>query len=61
METRLERIEDENLVTHEMLSRIEETDYSAAVLEFQSLQTSLQASLQTTGQLLGISLFDFLR
>lgn len=61
MDSRLERIEDENLVTRDMLSRIEDTDFSSAVLEFQSLQTSLQASLQTTGQLLGISLFDFLR
>lgn len=61
IEHRLERIEDENLVTTEMLSRIEETDFSSAVLEFQALQNSLQASLQTTSQLLGISLFDFLR
>lgn len=61
MESRLERMEDDNLVTRDMLSRIEDTDFASAVLEFQTLQTGLQASLQTTGQLLGMSLFDFLR
>ena len=61
IESRRSRLDDQNLVTTEMLSRLEDADFAETVLEFQTLQTSLQATLQTTGQLMGLSLFDFLR
>jgi flagellar hook-associated protein 3 FlgL len=61
IESRQARLEDQNITTKELLSKIEDTDFTAAISEFSLLQTSLQASLQTTGQVLNLSLIDFLR
>ena len=61
IESRQTRLEDQNITTKELLSKIEDTDFTQAISEFSLLQTSLQASLQTTGQVLNISLIDFLR
>lgn len=58
---RLERLADDTVVTRDVLSRLEDVEFSEAVLEYQTLQASLQAQLQTTAQLLNLSLFDFLR
>src|SRR5690606_2303357 len=60
-EGRLARLADQNLLTEEMLSKLEHADLTETILRYQALQTSLQASLQTTGQFMGLSLFDFLR
>ena len=60
-DARLTRLEDQNVATKEVLSRLEDADYAETVTRFQSLQNSLQASLQTTSQVFGLTLFDFLR
>ncbi len=61
IETRQLRLEDQNLTTKALLSEIEDADFNEAITRFSLLQTSLQASLQTTGQTLSLSLIDFLR
>ena len=60
-DARLTRIEDGNVATKQMLSGLEDADYAETVTRFQSLQNSLQAALQTTSQVFGLTLFDFLR
>jgi flagellar hook-associated protein 3 FlgL len=60
-ERRLEGIEDRNLTTQKLMSEVEDVDYTEAIVRFQTLQTALQASLQTTGSTLNQSLLDFLR
>jgi len=59
-ESRLDRLEDQKVATQAALSTLEDTDYNEAVTRFQSLQTALQANLQTAGKLLSLSLLDFL-
>lgn len=61
IEQRQSRLEDQNISTKALLSELEETDFNEAITRFSLLQTSLQASLQTTGQTLNLSLIDFLR
>ena len=60
-DARLDRLDDQDVATRATLSELEDVDYTRAVTRFQSLQTSLQASLQTTGQLFDLTLFNFLR
>lgn len=59
-ESRQQRLQDQNVATKSLLSSIEDVDYNEAVTRFQTLQTALQANLQTTGKLLNLSLLDFL-
>jgi flagellar hook-associated protein 3 FlgL len=59
-ESRQERLDDQNLATQTLLSSLEDADYNEAITRFQTLQTALQANLQTTGSLLNLSLLDFL-
>lgn len=61
MESRQSRMDDQNIATKALLSTLEDTDYNDAMTRFQTLQTALQANLQTTAHLLNISLLDFLR
>ena len=60
LQTRQQRLEDQNVATQALLSALEDTDFIQAVAQFESLQQTLQANLQTTGRLLEMSLFDFL-
>jgi len=60
MESRLNRLQEQDLATRTLLSSLEDTDYADAITRFQTLQTALQANLQTTGRLLNLSLLDFL-
>ncbi|MGE5607670.1 MAG: flagellin hook IN motif-containing protein, partial [Bacillota bacterium] len=60
LESRQERLEDQNLATETLLSTLEDTDYTSAITQFSTLQTALEANLQTTGKLLNLSLLDFL-
>jgi flagellar hook-associated protein 3 len=60
LETRQGRLEDQNIATQSMLSNVEDTDYTQAIAQFQTLQTTLQASLQTAQKVLNLSLMDFL-
>lgn len=61
IESRQGRLEDQNVATQSLLSSLSDTDFTEAVARFHTLQNSLQATLQTTGQILNLSLLDFLR
>jgi flagellin-like hook-associated protein FlgL len=60
LELRQDGIEDQNVTTKALLSTLEDTNYTDAIARFQTLQTALQASMQTTGRMLNLSLLDFL-
>jgi flagellar hook-associated protein 3 FlgL len=58
---RQERLADAQLADQVALSRLEDVDLAAAAVEYQALQNSLQAQLQTVARQMNVSLFDFLR
>jgi flagellar hook-associated protein 3 FlgL len=60
LESRQNRLEDENLATKSLLSNLEEVDMTEAISRFQTLQTALQASMQTMAKVMNLSLLDFL-
>jgi flagellin-like hook-associated protein FlgL len=60
MEARQTQIQDENVATQSLLSNLTDTDYASAITRFQSLQQSLQATLQVTATMSQQSLLDFL-
>jgi len=60
LESRQNRLADENLSTTGLLSNLKDTDFTDAISRFQTLQTALQASMQTTAKVLNLSLMDFL-
>jgi flagellin-like hook-associated protein FlgL len=60
LESRQNRLEDQDVATKSLLSTLSETDMTEAISRFQTLQTALQASMQTTAQVLHLSLLDFL-
>jgi flagellin-like hook-associated protein FlgL len=60
VESRQGRLEDQNIATKALLSSLEDSDFTDAVTRFQTLQTALQASLQTSAKILNLSLLDFL-
>ena len=60
LEQRETRIEDQNVATASLLSSLEDVDITEAVARFQTLQTALQANLQSSGAILNLSLLDFL-
>ncbi|HTL27624.1 MAG TPA: hypothetical protein VL282_00320, partial [Tepidisphaeraceae bacterium] len=47
IEARQNRLQDQNLATNALLSSLQDTDFTDAITRFQTLQTSLQATLQT--------------
>ena len=55
------RIEDEVLQVQGLLSEVRDLDYATALSRFNTLQTMFQASLQTSANVLPMSLMDFLR
>ena len=48
MDSRQSRIEDQNVATQSLLSSLADTDFTKAITEFQTLQTALQATMQTS-------------
>jgi flagellar hook-associated protein 3 FlgL len=60
LESRQNRLDEQNLATKSLLSSLEDTDFTEAVSRFQTLQNLLQAGLQTSGRMLNMSLLDFL-
>ncbi len=60
IESRQNRLEDENLATKSLLSNLSDVDYTDAITRFQTLQTSLQATLQSASRIMNQSLLDFL-
>jgi flagellar hook-associated protein 3 FlgL len=59
-EARQGRLEDQNVATKALLAELAEVDITEAISRFQTLQTSLQASMQTSASILNMSLLDFL-
>jgi flagellar hook-associated protein 3 FlgL len=60
IESRQQRLEDQNVASMALLSSLEDVDFTQAIARFQTLQTALQASLQTSARILDLSLMDFL-
>lgn len=60
LEMRKTRTEDAVLSTKTLLSGIKDLDFTEAITKFQNLQATLQANLQTGGQILNLSLLNFL-
>lgn len=58
--SRQSNIGDENLATTTLLSSLQDADYTTAVTQFQTLQTSLQATLMSTAKVLSMSLLNFI-
>ncbi len=61
LDMRKTRTEDAVLATKTLLSGIKDLDFTEAITKFQNLQTTLQANMQVGGQILNLSLLDFLR
>ncbi|HYE19116.1 MAG TPA: flagellin hook IN motif-containing protein [Tepidisphaeraceae bacterium] len=60
LEARQNRLDDENVATKGLLSKLKDADFTQAISEFTTMQTALQASLQTTAKVMNLSLMDFL-
>jgi flagellin-like hook-associated protein FlgL len=60
VESRQNRLEDQNIATKALLSSLQDTDFTDAITRFQTLQTALQATLQSSSKILNLSLMDFL-
>jgi flagellar hook-associated protein 3 FlgL len=60
LDARQNRLADENLSTTKLLSDLKDVDFTEAISRFQTLQTALQAGMQTTSRVLNLSLMDFL-
>jgi flagellar hook-associated protein 3 FlgL len=58
--TNLEQMQDATITTQLLLSQVEDLDMASAITELQAAQVQLQADLQTSSQLLSLSLFDFI-
>jgi flagellar hook-associated protein 3 FlgL len=60
MQNRQDQITTENTATQSLMSQLSDTDFASAITTFQQLQTSLQATLETTARTLNLSLIDYL-
>jgi flagellar hook-associated protein 3 FlgL len=60
LETRKSRIGDQNVATATALANLREVDPVEAYTRFQMLQTALQATLQSAGKTMNLSLLDFI-
>jgi flagellar hook-associated protein 3 FlgL len=60
IESRKTAAADENTALKSALSLLQDTDMTAAITQFQQLQTSYEAALQTSQKTRNLSLLDFL-
>lgn len=60
MRSRLGQTEDAVTATRLLLSDVKDVDFTEAVTRFQQAQTALQAGLQTSSRIAGLSLLDYL-
>jgi flagellin-like hook-associated protein FlgL len=60
IESRQQRLDDQNVATKALLSSLEDTDFTEAIARFQTLQTALQATYQTSSHIMNLSLLDFI-
>jgi flagellar hook-associated protein 3 FlgL len=58
--SRQTQLTQEGTATQTLIASLQDTDIATTVTQFQTLQTSLQASLEATAQTLNLSLMDFL-
>ncbi|MFO0839422.1 MAG: flagellin [Phycisphaerae bacterium] len=58
---RADRVDAETSATRVMISDVRDVDLAEAVVQFQQMQTALQANLSTASRVLGLSLLDYLR
>ncbi|MFQ5494418.1 MAG: flagellar hook-associated protein FlgL [Phycisphaerae bacterium] len=61
MRDKLGQMESAALTTRQFLSGVQDLDFAQAATKLQALVTQLQANLQTSSNLLSVTLFDFLR
>lgn len=60
VQSRADRIDDQNVASKSWMSDLQDVDYTSAISQFTLLQTALQATMQTAGKTLNMSLLDFL-
>ncbi len=60
MSSRQTQMQDENTATQSLLSQLTDTDFAATISKFQTLQQSLQATLESSARMMNQSLLDFL-
>ncbi len=60
LQSQATQITAENTATQTMLSNLQDVDYTTAITQFQTLQTSLQAALETAAQNNNLSLANYL-
>jgi flagellar hook-associated protein 3 FlgL len=60
LQSQSSRLSDENTATQSLMSQFQDVDYPTAITQFQSLQNSLQAALQTSARTLNLSLMNYL-
>ncbi|HMB94984.1 MAG TPA: flagellar hook-associated protein FlgL [Tepidisphaeraceae bacterium] len=60
VQSRQQTLDSQNIATKSLLSSLEDVDFTSAISTYQTLQTSLQAALETAGKTLNLSLLDFL-
>lgn len=60
LQSRQNSIQQETVTTKALISQLQDTDFPATISKFTTLQTALQATLQTTAKTLNLSLLDFL-
>ena len=61
MNAKLLQLQDAAAMARVFLSEIQDLDYAEAVTRMQAALTQLQANLQTSSNLLSVSLLNFLR
>ena len=54
-------ITSENVATQTLMSQFQDVDYTTAITQYQTLQTSLQASLEVTSKSLSMSLLNYIQ
>jgi flagellar hook-associated protein 3 FlgL len=60
MDDRADRVDTEVTATQSMLSDVRDVDFAEAAVRFQQLQMALQANLSTAGQVLSLSVLNYL-
>lgn len=60
MQSQQTNLQAQNTATQTMLSNLQDVDYTQAITQFTTLQTALQASMESAGGVMNLSLLDFL-
>ena len=60
IQSRTDSIQSQQISLKAMVSQLQDADYATTITQFQTLQTSLQATLMTASRTMELSLLDFL-